>query len=771
MNGPSFFLQAADDLVDEGLRFSALPPNYVAWLLIPLGLVAFAWFFYKRTRGTPLWARVTLTALRVAAIFFVVLLLFDPYRQFRKVEEIRSMVTVLIDGSASMQRKEDYEQDPARGAAVRAAAGLPAGTNLREVSRSELTRGALGPEGLDLLGKLAEKHDVKTYVFSGGKPRPIGGLDEITDDGPITATGDAIAYVLSDPDVQAKPDASVVVVSDGRVNTGTDPVEVARYAGKKDRVLVHAIGVGDPSALRDIELRFIRADEVALKGSTVKLELVVRNSGYPSDWVTVTVNDQDGRPWVAPQTRKLEKSEGDQVIEIDVVARHVGSFTLEARIQGPAGEEDTANNVRTHGLVVKDDKIRVLYVDTLPRWEYRRLKNFVVRGDEAFQARALLLSAEPNFPQETSPNVEPLRQFPSTFEELDAYDVLIFGDVNPALLVSTPEKLTGVLRNIQRFVDSGGGLAVIAGEGWMPGAYVDTPFEELLPVDITFSPDDAPPTDFVEDWKPRLTALGREHPIVQITNDPEQNRRMWEEPDFIPLKALRWWYPTRKPTPGAQVIAVHPTQRNRFGPYPILVAGNYGDGPVLFSATDETWRWYYKSGATYFNRYWGNVIRYLARAHLYRGSKRYKLFSNRSEYRQGQSVQLTAYVKDKNFDPATEEIQRMMIAAPESKARMVELKKVRDGEYVHTFKPARFGRYEAWIVGEEGLAGKRYAPVAFDVIDDDPERRQPAMNEDGLRELAEASGAYFHPGRGRIRSWTDSGRRHDAPEQGPAPSP
>ena len=104
--------------------------------------------------------------------------------------------------------------------------------------------------------------------------------------------------------------------------------------------------------------------------------------------------------------------------------------------------------------------------------------------------------------------------------------------------------------------------------------------------------------------------------------------------------------------PSAQVLAYHPDQRNQYGNFPIMVIGTFGDGPVLFMGTDETWRWTFQVGPVWFNRFWGNVVRQMARAHLYRGSKRYKLVSSSSQYQQGESVKLTAFVKDKNFDNA-----------------------------------------------------------------------------------------------------------------------
>ncbi|MCA9320432.1 MAG: hypothetical protein KDB53_06845, partial [Planctomycetes bacterium] len=207
---------------------------------------------------------------------------------------------------------------------------------------------------------------------------------------------------------------------------------------------------------------------------------------------------------------------------------------------------------------------------------------------------------------------------------------------------------------------------------------------------------------------------------------------------------LRWFYPINRASPGAQVLAYHPNQRNRFGPYPIFVTGTYGDGPVFFSAVDETWRWFYLTGPSDFNRFWGNVVRHLARAHLYRGSKRFKLVSDASEYQQGETVELKAFVRDRNYVDATDATWKVMVVAPGSQGRVVEFVKIRDGEFVHSFKPVRNGRYEAWLIGEEGIAGPHYAPISFEVEFIDPERQNPAMNEPELKRIAEASGGgYF----------------------------
>lgn len=742
-------LAGDSDMIDEGLRFRALPPNYVAWLLIPLGALLVGWLAYRRSAGVPRPARIFLGLMRAALIFGVCLLIFDPYRQFGKIEEIRSLITVLVDESGSMAKKENYEQDPGRIEALKKAARIEPGKRLDEFSRTDLLKRALGKEGLRLIERAKEKHDVKIFGYSGGKPRPIGALEDAASDGPITATGDALTATLADPDIQAKPQTSIVLISDGRTNAGASDIDAARAAGANDKIPVHTVGIGDPAAQRDLELRFVRADEVALKGNTVKMALTIRNHGYEAQSVSISITDQQKQPWMPVRREKIAKTDADQVIEVEFTADRVGQFSLDVTVGGPAGEEDVKNNTKRHNLVVKDERLRVLYVDTYPRWEYRRLKNFLCRGGDSFAAQCLLLSAEPDFIQETTQTSDParrlppLRRFPTEFQELDQYDVLIFGDVDPQLLCPDPSKLQQTLKNIQKFVDNGGGFVVISGENWTPHVYGDSPLEELLPVDISNGGDVGFTANYVDEWKFRLTAEGRQNPIMQIEANPEKNRRTWEEP-HSGLMEMRWWYPARKAMPSAQVLAFHPDQRNQFGNYPLIVSGTYGDGPVLFMGVDETWRWTYQVGPVWFNRFWGNVVRQTARAHLYRGSKRYKLVSSASVYQQGETVKLTAFAKDKNFEDATNPTQRVMIVEPASRGRPVEFEKTDKGIYGYSFKPAKFGIYEAWVVGDEGVSGERYAPITFEVKYVDPELSNAATDEDALKEIARASnGAYF----------------------------
>ncbi len=64
-----------------------------------------------------------------------------------------------------------------------------------------------------------------------------------------------------------------------------------------------------------------------------------------------------------------------QQVELQFRPRSVGQLKLVVEIPALAEELETTNNAQQIQIMVIDDKIRVLYVDGYPRYEYRYLKN------------------------------------------------------------------------------------------------------------------------------------------------------------------------------------------------------------------------------------------------------------------------------------------------------------------------------------------------------------------------------------------------------------
>ena len=76
--------------------------------------------------------------------------------------------------------------------------------------------------------------------------------------------------------------------------------------------------------------------------------------------------------------------------------------------------------------------------------------------------------------------------------------------------------------------------------------------------------------------------------------------------------------------------------------HPVIMRQYVGAGEVLFHATDETWRWKWRSDDRIFARYWGQVVRRLGRGRVASQRDGIHLTTDRQRYRLGQNVWLQA---------------------------------------------------------------------------------------------------------------------------------
>src|SRR5262249_37453658 len=145
-------------------------------------------------------------------------------------------------------------------------------------------------------------------------------------------------------------------------------------------------------------------------------------------------------------------------------------------------ETTLEDNVDTRFLRVNDEKIRVLFIDDVPRWDYRYIQIGLQRSDASIEAQIYLCDANQDFHQEHSDELEPLTDLPRTKADLMRYHVILIGDVPPERIAQTEERRNEWLRWLCEFVENGGGVGFEWGPSAMPERYRGTPLEDLLPV-------------------------------------------------------------------------------------------------------------------------------------------------------------------------------------------------------------------------------------------------------------------------------------------------
>ncbi len=781
MNSTTLLLAAT-----SGTRWHWMPPAWVVWMLVVPACIALAWWAYKRDRDVPTRARLLLAGLRAAALLFFLLLVFRPYAEISETRVVRSHLVVLVDTSASMATVDGYDPEDAR-ALAKASGASPA--EVTQMSRLDVARRVLGNPGNGLLERFTEGFRFHVYGFGShlvplvstgdtaqdeepGAQAPHekvrARLGELSATDPSTRIGQAVGLALDAYRLRDEAVAGVIVVSDGQQNGGSLTMLQAGRKAAAQHVPVYAVGVGDPRSPRNIHVGNLRAKEVVLARDTSVFEFEVHAKGFEKRLVPLELMrlDDSGKPTGSPlpiNPSAVVLKGGDDAQQVRVTHQFLRAGTYSLRIGVPVQDEEKikSDNFVQHTLRVIDRKIKVLYVEGLPRWEFSYLSNALTRDRETMLAHTLLLDADPDTPQRrtNSPDWEPLdsnRAVPVR-EELFEYDVVILGDVDWRDLAPTEEQAREAVENLREFVDKGGGLVFLAGSRHNPTKYKDTRLAAVLPIVIDRAAEreeEARPRDSREGFAFEVTPEGAQSPLMNLTGDPAESERLWEnQPDWRQY----WSYPALRAKALAKVLAVadDPRQDSSRGRRPLLATMIYGRGRTLYIGVDQLWRMRRYVGDKYFYRFYGEAVRFLATYKLLGGNKRFKIMTDLATYTLDDTVRITVDVLDRDYEPARAESQTVVLdmpgAEPGKRERVDLVIPVDPGEpgtYRKTIVPTRPGDYRLTATPDDPKDEPKDEPPEkiFHVVQSSLEGRDLLLDEPALRDLAGASadGEYLH---------------------------
>ena len=617
---------------------------FQAWLVFGFGLIALAWIavVYSRER-TGVFRRILPAIVRCGLIALAVAVISRPSLVLQRNRVDPSYVALAVDSSQSMAASEPY-RDATLARYVAAGAGLEREDQLAEHSRWDLARSALLSFEALAIHRLLEHNGVQVSAFGGSletlgffdTPDATGAavdaLQEIKPDAPSTDVAAAIDAIIEK--AQGRRLAGIVLVTDGQATQPTslaDALDLAR--GRQ--IPIYPVRIGSPDEVRDIEVGRPRAQESVFVDDVFAIEAPVTARGiHEPTKVTVRLLDPVG---VVLDTSEVTIDPSQPTVDVELKAKPTRTGSARYRVEAAAlaDEASTRNNAERVDVIVLDNRLRVLYVEGYPRYEYRYLKNALMR-EKTVEVSVLLIEADEAFVQE---GTDPIRRFPETPEELNRYDVVLFGDVDPRSGWLTTAQMTMLLNFVS--VD-GGGFGLVAGERAVPQRLLGTPLEKLLPVriDPTFlGTYDAP---LASGFQPRMTPEGRLSRILRFTTDREESQRLFDS-----LPELYWYARTLGPKPGASVLLEHPAVRTLVGQMPIVVLGRYGAGRLFFQAMDDTWRWRRHTGELLHDTYWVQVVRELMRGSRVAQDRRLVVRTDRRVYGYGEPVRASVDV----FDP------------------------------------------------------------------------------------------------------------------------
>jgi hypothetical protein len=729
-------LNVTDDQVRQ-LDQTHLYFQHPILLAVGLGLlVPAAIFIYLRQKhnlvSVPSGLRWTLTTTRVLILLLLVLVLGSPCLTLDYHHEKRPIVAVLLDHSQSMQLPAGPFNSEVELQPIAAAAGYqtPGGVTdsqtrlaLNRISRAKLAHSVISGGARPFFESLAKKFDVQFWSFSRDVQRL--GIDPAHPDlpeppnpgGASTWIGDAVARVIDE--AGDRPIAGMFVFSDGQNNGGRSLSEVAQLASQRKAPLF-TVPVGSKQPLQDVAIVDLFTSGLVSVGDTAKVAATIESQGF--DGRTVKVELKDGDKLLDSKEIILRGTEQQQV-ELTFKATEPGAKYLTVQVP-PQPEEPEylhANNTDTAFVRVSDERLKVLFIDGMPRWDFRFLKN-ALRRDNGIGGR---LTKEVDIRIESEwrrmPDAEKTNALPRTLEQLAEYHAIILGDVSPKMLDS------GFIDVLKKAVeDRGVGLIVAAGPQAMPARY-DARLQDLLPARMR--PSDAKRSRTVPLYRLELSPEGAIHESTRFYDEPGRNQTAWAN-----MPRYYWYADAERPAPGATVLVWNPIQTD-YGKVPLVAHHYAGKGRVMFVGTDETFRWRQNVGDRFFYKFWGQAVRFVSRRDAATERKsRLEVRPIRAQPGEQAQVELMAFTVD--GAPLTEPIQKVQVQGG-SAATEIELTAdpAVKGRYLGKFTPAERGEYHlSWMGGPSPTEARLRASVAPE------ELRQPNVNRFFLETLAATSG-------------------------------
>lgn len=731
----AFLALVAEEEFRSRFRFLHLPADWILWLVILPGIFFFSYVVYRKENLSTSMRR-SLVFLRASTLIVLVLILFRPVIERVEVVVQRAKLIFLLDDSASMQRKDSYPEASTR-QAISKACKLAENQQPGDFNRAELMGKALQS---GLLDRIRSRFEVELYRFS-TELAPVLRPEEVHGRGESTRIGDALSQSIESQRGQFLK--GIVLLSDGQSNEGMDIRDAGQRAGQLG-IPIYSVGIGDATTPKNLSVTLVEAPRIGLEGDEITVTARIHALGYRDRSASLSLENEDTREILSEESTVLEEGEGKR-ISLSFTPTQSGEYRLAVRVPPLPEETLQDDNAVFFTLSVRPEKVRVLYVEGRPRYEYRYLKNTLLRADRNIVVQCFLLSANYDFPQESTKGTPSLTTVPVTSQELtENYDVIILGDVNPFEIARTQEQCNEFLRSLKTFVEKGGGFLMIAGEEDSPRSYANTPVEDLLPVILSEGEEDwIVPGLGATEFHPQLENPSFPNEICRLHREPEMNRRLWEDADG--LQGMYWYLPVRKAKPAAEVLLRHPENKNQYGQHVLSAVSYYPEGRTMYVGFDESWRWRFIYGETYFERFWRNAIRYLALNKLREGNRRFSLSSERSHYELNERAVMEARILDEGFAPSRASNQKIWIRFPDQhqESQNLDLIPSQPGTYRGSLLVGSAGSYEVWISEGDDAQGKKLSSIEFQASIPSKEQKDLNLNAANLQALAKASGGHY----------------------------
>ncbi|MSP57884.1 MAG: hypothetical protein EXR17_03385 [Flavobacteriaceae bacterium] len=289
-----------------------------AWffsLVISCLYVGFLYYPILRSNAKRLWFLAAI--FRFLAVFFLVLVLFNPYWKsiIHRIE--KPVLLVYSDASSSIT---DYDK-------------LQSKSVLKRIK--------------DIVGE----KNLRIYLFG----KDVSTADSLVSSSTMNTNISAVLKHAESIATQG-PLSGIVIMSDGIVNSGTDP----EFAIRPPQIPIISVGLGDPTPQKDVQVSSFLCNTEAYIGNTFVAEALVKSRLVNGKTLQLRLFQNavliSSKQWVSTGDQDWKR------IEFDIKPSKPGLMKLSLEIAVVEGEKNIANNTLHRFVKISDQRKRVQIV-------------------------------------------------------------------------------------------------------------------------------------------------------------------------------------------------------------------------------------------------------------------------------------------------------------------------------------------------------------------------------------------------------------------------
>ncbi|MEW4490127.1 hypothetical protein AB1L42_18730 [Thalassoglobus sp. JC818] len=700
---------------------------YLAALAV---IVCLVWVTVVSTRSLPVRLRILSFASRLLVGVMLALLLLQV--RLKVLTFGKATLAVVIDTSQSMQNRDG---------AVNLPRSVASDLNAFEgdLSRLELVQRVFSAPSLNISQRLTDEYNIDLFNFDSSLhgPTRIAVTSEFEENvNGLNSTGrttDLLGMLRSlRESYQGRPPAAVLLLSDGnqvpklitRTSQSTSERRSTTRSVLRDSLNGFSspfvvLGTGNSEQAVDLIIASVDVEPIGFVGDVIDLRVHIESNQATSSPATIELI-HDGTNEVADSTEfQIDPGQTTTSVDLTIPDLKVGRNAFRISIIPHSGEVEVGNNVRSISVYGRETTINVLLIDSLPRWEFRRLKSTLER-DRNITLRTLLLSSDAQYVNEDRTAI---LAPPRTLEELVEYDSVIIGDI-------VEDDLPSDFWNaLPEYVEkTGSGLIFIPGRSALSADSESLPYSKLLPMMPIGSVDSNNRIAVI----PTLTAEGRAQRMLPRSIQENASEDL---PVVYPHSVDMQIHPA------AIVLLQGNSESAESQSLPLSVSMRLGRGQIIQHSFDDSWRWKFLMQGELYRQFWSQLVRYSAKMRMADQLPSVELLINPEQAFTNQPIDVLVLDRGGEFDESRS--PQLRLTKEDSLIAELNLQPTSDIDhiYAHQFSSLSPGTYEATIVSEkDGLSPLRRQ---FRVSPFDAELSSQAMDSSFLEELANVSGGSF----------------------------